>query len=770
MNESKLKLILGALLHDIGKILSPASSGNHSLSGYIFLKNEAKIRDTDILDQVLYHHEYMLKDAPINNSSNAYIAYIANNIATGLSSSEDTGDGFGKKPLQSVFNILNGNQQKYVYKQETLDGRAAINYPTESALKFTPSFYEGIKNNIKQSIESIEIKEEYINSLLEVLEANLSFVPSSNHRRELADISLYDHLKMTAALATCIADYLQEKEINNNKATLYDGSKEFLDEKVFILYSMDISGIQDFIYTISSKGALKSLRSRSFYLEIMLEHLIDELISYIAVSRANLIYSGGGHAYILLANTKSTKEKIQQYENSIKKWFMEVFKTSLYVAGGYSICSANDLKNQPAGSYKNIFIEISKDISSKKLHRYNSEEILYFNNSSIPSGERECNVCKRTDMLTEESKCEICEGLERMSTAIINDEFFTILNKANNNSLPLPANKFLISDKRESLTNRINDYNYIRCYGKNKQSTGVHLATRLWLASYNKGSTFEDLAKSSEGIKRIGVLRADVDNLGQAFVSGFESEILGDKYLTLSRTATFSRKLSMFFKLHINNILENGQYYLSKNRKKAKRNATIVYSGGDDLFIVGSWDDIIGFAIDLYKSFKKYSQNTMTISAGIGIYHSKYPVVSMAKEVGLLEEKSKSMENKNSITLFSEENCYSWDCLIENVLGEKFQLIKEFFDNSHERGKNFLYNILELLRNKEEKINLARYAYLLARLEPDAKAEAAQKKLYKKFSKQMYLWMQKDEDCRQLITAIYIYGYLSRKEGDEDNG
>ena len=71
---------------------------------------------------------------------------------------------------------------------------------------------------------------------------------------------------------------------------------------------MDISGIQDFIYTINNKGALKGLRARSFYLEIMMEHLIDELLEKVELSRANLIYSGGGHAYYF--NGKYRKDKV----------------------------------------------------------------------------------------------------------------------------------------------------------------------------------------------------------------------------------------------------------------------------------------------------------------------------------------------------------------------------------------------------------------------------------------------------------------------------
>lgn len=43
---------------------------------------------------------------------------------------------------------------------------------------------------------------------LSVLEANLTYIPSSTSKRELADISLYDHVKMTAAIASCIEQYL----------------------------------------------------------------------------------------------------------------------------------------------------------------------------------------------------------------------------------------------------------------------------------------------------------------------------------------------------------------------------------------------------------------------------------------------------------------------------------------------------------------------------------------------------------------------------------
>lgn len=88
-----------------------------------------------------------------------------------------------------------------------------------------------------------------------------------------------------------------------------------------MLYSIDISGIQDFIYTISTDKALKNLRARSFYIELTMEHIIDELLTTLSLSRANLLYCGGGYAYVILSNTKKTIQMITDIEKEINHWF-----------------------------------------------------------------------------------------------------------------------------------------------------------------------------------------------------------------------------------------------------------------------------------------------------------------------------------------------------------------------------------------------------------------------------------------------------------------
>lgn len=64
--------------------------------------------------------------------------------------------------------------------------------------------------------------------------------------------------------------------------------------------------------------------------------------------------------------------------------------------------------------------------------------------------------------------------------------------------------------------------------------------------------------KKSEGIKKIAVLRADVDNLGTSFVYGFRRGE-DERYVTLSRTAALSRQLSLFLRDISTKFLRRGQ-------------------------------------------------------------------------------------------------------------------------------------------------------------------------------------------------------------------
>lgn len=777
MDEQKEKLIIGALLHDIGKVVYRAGGEkkNHSESGYEYLKSAAGFGDEEVLDCVRYHHGQEIRNANISAASLAYIVYQADNMASSTDRRENEHEAYGfdmGTPLQPVFNILNGNNGKAYYSPSDLKNNGRINYPADEKKLFDASQYKSILENITENIKGRSWTREYINSLLEVLEANLSYVPSSTSKAEVPDISLYDHLKLTAAIACCIYDYLAERQKRDYREILFRNGKAFQDEKALLLFSMDVSGIQDFIYTITAQNALRTLRARSFYLEIMMEHMIDCLLDELELSRANLIYSGGGHCYLIFPNTDKVKAAILQFQEKINHWFMDKFQTALYVAGGYAEVSGSFLQNIPDGSYAEIFRGISHDISLKKSGRYTADDIIKLNHMCCDDYSRECKVCKGIGKVDEEGVCAMCRSMERLSRKVLYEDFFSVISGEDGGELPLPGGFTLKADTKDALIDRMRkDGSFVRAYNKNRMYEGKNIASKIWVGSYTTGSTFEEFAQESQGIERIGILRADVDNLGHAFVAGFNNPANNDRYVTLTRTAALSRQLSMFFKYSINDILSQPEYTLN-GAKKERRKATIVYSGGDDLFIVGAWDDIIELSVDLQKSFEKYTEGTLTISAGIGIYQASYPISAIAEEVAEMEDKSKGLEGKNAVTLL-EDGCshdgisdgtYKWKEFEEEVLGEKFHAIADFFETSEDHGKAFLYHMLELIRNQDEKINFARFVYLLARLEPDPEGDAHQFGSYREFSKKMCRWICSKRDCRQLKTAINLYAYYTRRE------
>lgn len=776
MDNKQLELVIGGLLHDIGKVLYRFNDGrNHSTSGYEFLKEQG-IENQDVLNQIRFHHAKALKGAVIEPNDLAYITYWADNVAAGADRKDKEDAEYDAKfdrfqPLESIFNVLNGNNQSYSYDMSYIYDSGEINYPTDGNGAYSEEMYGKIFENIKDGIKAIELTPEYVNSLLGVLEANLSFVPSSTNQGQIADISLFDHMKVTAAIGSVIYEYLVENGVTDYKSALFKDAAECYGKDTFLLFSMDISGIQSFIYNVAGDNVLKTLRSKSFYLEMLMEHIIDELLDRCGLSRANLIYSGGGHAYILLANTEKTKALIDSFGKELKYWFIEKFGVELYIAQGYAQCSSNDLMNKPDGSYKKVFQNVSHEVSSNKLHRYTTNDIRNLNGKETVQNERECKICGTVNRLNSNNLCDMCNSFVDMSTRILNESFIGVFNNAScKGGCELPFEKSMVLMSKSEAKEQISgNKDFVRMYSKNKMYTGFKLATRLWVGDYSMGNTFDELATDAKGIKRLGVLRADVDNLGSAFVSGFEGNGV-NTYVSLSRSATFSRKLSMFFKLNVNFLMGNGEFSLENTELyRPCRQALIVYSGGDDMFIIGAWNEIIELAIDINNALKKYTQGTLTISAGIGLFPSKYPVAPMADQVGALEDFSKLMEGKDAITIFDQNHRYKWTEFENIVLGEKYSLISDYFSLNKERGNSLLYKFVNQIRNRDKKINLSRFAYLLGRLEPDKDAKEDTKELYKEFSKKMYMWMKDENDSKELLTAIYIYVYLHR-EREEYNG
>ena len=247
-------------------------------------------------------------------------------------------------------------------------------------------------------------------------------------------------------------------------------------------------------------------------------------------------------------------------------------------------------------------------------------------------------------------------------------------------------------------------------------------------------------------------------------MAGFSYQDSG-KYNTLARSATFSRSMSLFFKVYINQF--------AKEKK-----LSIIYAGGDDVFAIGSWQDIIEFTICLRQNFIKWTNGKLTLSAGIGLFPDKTPVSLMAEETGKLEGAAKD-NDKDSISLFkagntlkldqsfgnvdSERNyTLKFDQFIDNVYNGKLKSIRYYFNIQDERGKSFVYRLIELLRNYD-RMNIARLAYYLTRLEDQTSKD--KKEEFKEFKDLFFSWYTgSDNERKEAEIALLLYIYEIRKD------
>ena len=208
------------------------------------------------------------------------------------------------RPLRSIFSHLNGEHPGYSVPAARPDG--ALHDPVQDAPDIPAAVYRELYQELTEQLTGLQFSPAQANALLGLLESQCSALPASTAREEDRDISLYDQLKLTAALAACVSEYLQQADA----FSLLDTPAELRREPAFLLYTADFSRIQRFIYTVHTEGALRSLRSRSFFLELLMEHYMDELLDGCGLTRTNIIYSGGGHCYLLLPNTATVQQTL----------------------------------------------------------------------------------------------------------------------------------------------------------------------------------------------------------------------------------------------------------------------------------------------------------------------------------------------------------------------------------------------------------------------------------------------------------------------------
>lgn len=622
----------------------------------------------------------------------------------------------------------------------------------------------------KLSFEDYDVLMPQIYHLL--LKYTLS-IPSAVYR-DKPDISLFHHLKTTAALAACLyklsedeGDGFREKidrilegikdigqEVKNEASTRKEG-KDLLDRQDFLLVGGDISGIQDFIYQVTSEKALKGLRARSFYLQLLSEVIAKKILGEFDMKEVNLLYCGGGNFYLLLPNLKETAAKLNSIRSDLDEVLIRAHKGKISTILSWVPVSYRDFFQNFAALWEKLGKEISINkrrkfsalITSGGAAQFKSFVLGPFDQGGEAKG---CKICGE-EIEQSSTLCSLCNSLISFSEDLVRARAISI-QRVTKKELPEKDIRWqdvfqavgfkceflpLIEERSGRDRIIINSTDFAGGF------EGFTFIAKKVPVANGQTLTLEEIAERAYGIEKWGVLRADVDNLGKLFQKG-----LG-KNKTISRVSMLSSMLSLYFSGRISQLQKWSADY--GNNGGLADFVYVAYSGGDDLFLIGPWSVLPELANAIYDDFRKFTCERLTLSAGIFFAPGKkFPIYQAARMAGEAEDKAKD-DGRNRLNLFGESMI--WECFpkVKEIVELVTSLLKG--KNGKEAPRSLLgvmYNIYqEKEKKKKQEISMERVWRLHYSL----------KKLMRRLDENTQADIQKLFEL--IITNYEVYPYLN---------
>ena len=623
-------------------------------------------------------------------------------------------------------------------------------------------------------------------------------VPSST--MHLPDVSLYDHLRSTGIYALCLYDYLNDSEklapgfvINNQEAPV-------------LLVGGDLSGIQNYIYDIVSNDAARNLKGRSFYLQILAENAVEWLLKELQLPWASVIYSSGGGFYLLAPNTPRIHQTLEKVRKEIADSLFEAHQTSLTLSIEWEEVSVAQIMQLDTDKQENSISQawsaLTKKISAGKARKFADRLVNDYDYFFTPG---EIGGMQRKDIVTGE------EFTEAENRAANNNQFGGIIEKDDDDK-PMKINTYRQIELGKTLRSArywVTSSNPIRQWENREYRVGKFPVFNYLLSEndlrtnplrhpddvfirdfeidhsgysekteYFRGKrcvygftfyggnaypaqadgspvTFDKMAEATPA-NRLGVLRMDVDNLGSIFISGLEK---GRR--TFSRYSVLSRSLDYFFKGYLNRIWE----------LNFKSDTSIIYSGGDDLFIVGNWESVYAFAEQIHQNFSRWVcyNPALTISGGIALTSGKFPISKGAVFSEDAEKLAKEHEQpgnveKNAICIFNVP--LSWNKEFPMVQSLKNEL------TTYVNQKIIPRSILQKLLSYAEKARIQEGRDLTREKAGlgDRKNKSHQWRWHMAYDFSRAAERQKNEDVTRLYEMIKTAAYTGRWMDEEIAG
>jgi len=723
---------IAGLLHDVGKVEQRARSDPwtpapgieqegqpvHATWSIDFIQHYVPARYRPAALAGGYHHRP--DRSPAQDPSLSTLIALADKLSAGERADVSEGEKTPPRQMLSIFDRVTLPGQPPASGQHFLPLRP-LALEDESifpgpalADEANTQRYESLRDGLRQAArQDIDDPQVYLENLLGAFQRFAWSVPSAYYH-SLPDVSLYDHSRMTAALAVCLADlpadqvqqYLQAVTRRfQDQASSPDLA--LLDRPLALLVGGDLSGGQSFLYTLSSKRAAQTLRGRSFYLQLLTEAVLRFVLAELDLPYTTVIYSGGGHFYLLAPF--SAGERLPRVCQAISQKLLDLHGVALYLAIGSAPVPAAGFH---LGRFPEYWDAMHRDLARAKQQRYAElgQELYALVFQPPEEGgnpDATCAVCgedtrpvkvlkdvDETD--TRRYICSLCSSFDEELGRHLPQARFVALGfgapqetgghqagfemsaksalaafgmqvqflKSAGEKIDLPGARRLALWALEDpagdrwpqadgaaaaplLRHTVNGIPRVT-----DQAEAERINTLLTLAPGAKDRAepgapklFNHLGALAEGIDRLGVLRMDVDDLGRVFQYGLGGAA------TLARLSTLSFQMSLYFEGWVKRLCEQAPY---------AGFIYAVYAGGDDVFLIGPWDRMPALAQAICDGFAAYTGQhpALHLSAGIAFIHGKYPVYQAAEDAAQALGQAKGLPGKSAISFLGR--AWTW--------------------------------------------------------------------------------------------------------------
>ena len=554
------------------------------------------------------------------------------------------------------------------YDLNPLDIHREAIFPTENP-HIQPSGYSELWDEFTRALQRLAGERGYqsadYQTLVALLHKYTARMPSATPweggaERTVPDVSLYDHLRTTAAIAACV-----HREILPDDLDGY--LRQSAERPLCALLKGDISGLQNFLYGIKSEGASRELRGRSFYLQLLTEAIALWILRRFDLPITNLLLASGGHFYLLVPH-REAREKIDVLRAEIaeKLWGAHREELSVVLAG-VPVTAKNfdhdprkkpDKENKPfSDKWKRVSEEVERQKQTKwrELSKEKMFDLLF-----TPRNEWEIEGYGFQELGGEPLReaqylvaFEIPEQpiSDRPNWGEIIRSFGLDVHLVNTSEAK-PASP---ADATRATVYRLNSTDFLSDEILEKFRWDdlpisydfrplPQVIPRKPGGDGDAVADFDQLADASEGAKWLSVLRMDVDNLGGLFREG-----LGES-ATISRMSTLSESVRLFFEGYIPQLCRD------YNANHTPEILELIYAGGDDLFLVGGWSALPQIARQIRDDFCAFvGGEHVTLSGGIAVEHKKYPLYQLANDAGDALDSAKALRQEKDAHNFLQK-------------------------------------------------------------------------------------------------------------------